>query len=206
MSWNGPLLISAPTRLQGIFFWDLVIFLIEGLLFLLTGFQMRSRFEASKAFPLDDILFATALVAVIVIVARFAWVYPANYLPWLLNKRLGVRDPLPSWRTAFVIAFTGVRGAVSLAAALALPFALPDGESFPYRDLILFVTFGVIFITLVGIGLGLPPVVRWLGVNDAGRAENIAEHESEIEARREALGVAVKSLDAMTEDRELSDE
>ena len=78
----------------------------------------------------------------------------------------------------FVIAFTGVRGAVSLAAALALPFALPNGEAFPYRDLILFVTFGVIFITLVGLGLGLPPVVRWLGVAQAGREEHIAEHEA----------------------------
>jgi NhaP-type Na+/H+ or K+/H+ antiporter len=83
---------------------------------------------------------------------------------------------------------------------------LPDGESFPYRDLILFVSFGVIFITLVGLGLGLPPVVRWLGVADAGRTESIAEHESEIAARREALGVALKSLDAITDDRELSDE
>ena len=64
MSWNGPLLISSATRLQGIFFWDLVIYLIEGLLFLLTGFQMRSLFERSKAFPLDDILFTTALVTV----------------------------------------------------------------------------------------------------------------------------------------------
>jgi len=206
MSWNGPLLISSATRLQGIFFWDLIIYLIEGLLFLLTGFQMRSLFAQSKAFPLDDILSATALVAVIVIVARFAWVYPATYLPRLWNKRLRARDPMPSWRTVFVIAFTGVRGAVSLAAALALPFALPDGESFPYRDLILFVSFGVIFITLVGVGLGLPPVVRWLGVADAGRAESIAEHESEIAARREALGAALKSLDAITDDRELSDE
>jgi Na+/H+ antiporter len=206
ISWNGPLWISSATRLQGIFFWDLIIYLIEGLLFLLTGFQMRSLLEKSKAFPLDDILIATALVAAIVIVARFAWVYPATYLPRLLNRRLRERDPMPSWRTVFVIAFTGVRGAVSLAAALALPFALPDGESFPYRDLILFVSFGVIFITLVGLGLGLPPVVRWLGVARAGRDEQEAEHESEIAARREALGAALKSLDAITDDRELSDE
>src|SRR4051812_16527785 len=164
VSWNGPLLISSATRLQGIFFWDLVIYLIEGFLFLLTGFQMRLLFEKSKAFPLDEILIATALVAGIVIVARFAWVYPATYLPRLINPRLRARDPMPSWRTVFVVAFTGVRGAVSLAAALALPFALPSGEDFPYRDLILFVSFGVILITLVGLGLGLPPVVRWLGV------------------------------------------
>jgi Na+/H+ antiporter len=205
MSWNGPLLISSATRLQGIFFWDLVIYLIEGLLFLLTGFQMRLLFEKSKAFPLQDILFATALVAVIVVIARFAWVFPATYLPRLL-KRVRERDPSPPWQWPFVLAFTGVRGAVSLAAALALPFALPGGEDFPYRDLILFVTFGVIFITLVGLGLGLPPVVRWLGLAQAGRAEHQAEHESEIAARREALAEALKSLDAITDDRELSDE
>jgi CPA1 family monovalent cation:H+ antiporter len=199
-------LIPSATRLQGIFFWDLVIYLIEGLLFLLTGFQMRSLFEKSKAFPLDDILFATALVAVIVIAARFAWVYPAIYLPRVLSKRLRTRDPSPPWRNVFVIAFTGVRGAVSLAAALALPYVLPNGEAFPYRDLILFVSFGVIFITLVGLGSGLPLVVRWLGVARDGRAEHRAAHESEITARREALNAALRSLDAITDDRELSDE
>jgi monovalent cation/hydrogen antiporter len=206
MSWNGPLLISSATRLQGIFFWDLVIFLIEGLLFLLTGFQMRSLLEKSKAFPLHDILFATALVAVMVIVARFAWAYPATYLPRLWSKRLRERDPPPPWQWVFVLSFTGVRGAVSLAAALALPFTLPNGDGFPYRDLILFVTFGVIFITLVGLGLGLAPVIRWLGIAQVARDEHLAEHESEIAARREALEVALKSLDAITDDREVSGE
>ncbi len=206
MSWNGPLLISSATRLQGIFFWDLVIYLVEGLLFLLTGFQMRSLFEKSKAFPLDEILFATALVTAIIIVARFAWVYPALYLPRFLNPRLRARDPYPPWQNPFVIAFTGVRGAVSLAAALALPFTLPNGDAFPHRDLILFVSFGVIFITLVGLGSTLPLVVRWLGVTETGRAEHVAEHEAEIAARREALDAALKSLDAITNDRELTDE
>ncbi len=205
ISWNGPLWISSATRLQGIFFWDLVIYLIEGLLFLLTGFQMRLLVEKSKAFALDDILLATALVTIIIVVARFAWVYPATYLPRLL-KRVRDREPAPPWQWAFVIAFTGVRGAVSLAAALALPLALPGGEGFPYRDLILFVSFGVIFITLVGLGLGLPLVVKWLGVAQVGRDEHRAEHESELAARREALAAALTSLDAMTDDRELSDE
>jgi monovalent cation/hydrogen antiporter len=167
---------------------------------------MRLLFEKSKAFPLQDILLATALVAIIVIVARFAWVFPATYLPRLISKRTRGRDPSPSWQAAFVVAFTGVRGAVSLAAALALPFALPNGEAFPYRDMILFVAFGVIFITLVGLGSGLPLVVRWLGLAKDGRSENIAEHEAEIAARREALAAALRSLDAITDDRELSDE
>jgi Na+/H+ antiporter len=205
ISWNGPLLISAATRLQGIFFWDLVIYLIEGLLFLLTGFQMRLLFEKSKAFPLGDILSTTALVAVVIIVARFAWVFPAIYGPRLL-KRVREYDPSPPWQWAFVIAFTGVRGAVSLAAALALPFALPNGDGFPNRDLILFVSFGVILITLVGMGLGLPLVVKLLGITQAGRDEHVAEHEAEIAARRQALDAALKSLDAITDDREISDE
>jgi CPA1 family monovalent cation:H+ antiporter len=206
ISWNGPLLIAAATRLQGIFFWDLVIYLIEGLLFLLTGFQLRALFEKSKAFPLQDIVVATLLVAAIVIVARFAWVYPATYLPRLLSKRLRTRDPAPSWRAVFVIGFTGVRGAVSLAAALALPLALPSGQGFPDRDLIQFVSFGVILITLVGLGLTLPSVVRLLGVAKEARHEHKAEHQSEIAARREALAVALRQLDDITDDRELSDE
>jgi Na+/H+ antiporter len=206
MSWNGPILISAATRLQGIFFWDLVVYLIEGLLFLLTGFQMRSLIERSKAFPLDEILISIAIVVAVVIIARFVWVFSASYLSRLLNKALSEREPLPGWQGIFVIAFTGVRGTVSLAAALALPFALPGGDAFPYRDLILFCSFGVIFITLVGLGLTLPLVTRWLGLADAGRTEHVAELQAEIAARREALGAALKSLDEITDDRELSDE
>jgi CPA1 family monovalent cation:H+ antiporter len=206
VSWNGPLWISSATRLQGIFFWDLVIYLIEGLLFLLTGFQMRLLYEKSKAFPLDDILLATALVAGIVIVARFVWVYPATYLPRVMSPTLRRRDPSPPWQWVFILSFAGVRGAVSLAAALALPFALASGDAFPNRDLVLFIAFGVIFVTLVGLGFSLPMVVRWLGVADAAHNEHIAEHQSEIAARREALDAALRSLDAIIEKRDLSDE
>jgi monovalent cation/hydrogen antiporter len=205
-SWNGPLLISFATRLQGIFFWDLVIYLIEGLLFLLTGFEMRALFEKSKAFPLGNILIATALVTAIVVIARFVWVYPAIYLPRWLSKSLRKRDPSPPWQWAFILSFAGIRGAVSLAASLALPLVLANGEPFPDRDMILFVAFGVILITLVGMGLSLSPVVRWLGVADAGRSELVAAHQAEITARREALDAALKSLDGLAERCELSDE
>jgi monovalent cation/hydrogen antiporter len=175
-------------------------------LFLLTGFQMRSIYEQSKAFPLHDIIGATALVAVIIIVARFAWVFPATYLPRWTSRRLRARDPSPPWQWAFVLAFTGVRGAVSLAAALALPFFLDNGKAFPYRDLVLFVAFGVIVVTLVGLGLSLPLVVRALGLAQTARAEHVAEHEQEIAARREALDAALRRLETITMDRELSAE
>ena len=203
VSWNGPLLISAATRLQGIFFWDLIIYLIEGLLFLLTGAQMRLLIAKSKAFPLPEILTAIVLVSAIVVVARFAWVYPGTYLPRLLSARLAARDPLPSWRTVFLIAFTGVRGAVSLAAALALPFAMPSGDDFPYRDMILFVAFGVILITLIGLGLTLPLVVRALGLADVGHAEHDREHEAELAARRDVLATTRSSIDEIARTRQL---
>lgn len=205
ISWNGPLLISAATRLQGIFFWDLVIYLVEGLLFLMTGFQLRLMFEKSRGLLFDEVMLITALVLIVVVVARFAWVFPATYGPRLI-ERVRRRDPAPNWRPVFVIAFTGVRGAVSLAAALALPFTLGNGEPFPYRDLILLVSFNVILMTLLGLGLGLPLVVRLLGLASTARQEHDAEHASEINARREALGAALASLDAMTNDRELSEE
>ena len=207
MSWNGPLLISSATRLQGIFFWDLVIYLIEGLLFLLTGFQMRSLFEKSKAFPL----------------ARHPVRDRAGHRhDHRRALRLGVSRDLPAAAVvkarahprsvAAVAECVRARASPACAARSRWPrhwrcrSRCPTARAFPYRDLILFVTFGVIFITLVGFGLALPPVVRWLGVAEAGRAEHVAEHESEIAARREALDAALKSLDAITDDRELSDE
>lgn len=205
VSWNGPLLISSATRLQGVFFWDLVIWLIEGSLFLLIGFQMRQLLEKTNAIPVSEALIAIALVSAIVIVARFAWVFPATYIPRWINKRLAARDPAPSWRQTFVVAFTGIRGAVSLAAALAIPLSLPGGEAFPHRDLILFVAFGVIFVTLVGLGLTLPFVVRMLHLGDHGHAEETEEREREIAARRAIIGFGRQHLDGMIANRDLSE-
>jgi CPA1 family monovalent cation:H+ antiporter len=205
VSWNGPLLISASTRLQGIFFWDVVIWLIEGVLFLMIGFQMRFLMEKSKAVPLNEIVTAVALTSVIVIAARFIWVFPGTYLTRYINKRLAARDPAPSWRAIVVIGFTGIRGVVSLAVALALPLTLPSGQEFPHRDLILFASFGVIIVTLVGIGLTLPILVKALGLSQHGRAEERHEREAEISARRQMIHAGRKYLDGLIESRKLSD-
>jgi CPA1 family monovalent cation:H+ antiporter len=205
ISWNGPLLISSATRLQGVFFWDLTIYLIEGLLFLLTGLQMRLLIEKSKSFPLQDILMTTALVFVLVVVARFVWVTVATYLPRLLSPALRARDPVPHWKMVFVIGFTGVRGAVSLAAALALPLTMPNGEGFPHRDLILFVSFGVILTTMIGIGLTLPAVVTWLGISKLGREEAREEREAETQARRLAIKTTRETFEGIKSEKELSD-
>jgi CPA1 family monovalent cation:H+ antiporter len=109
-------------------------------------------------------LIATAITTAIVIAARFVWMFPATYIPRWLSPALRKRDPRRAGRQPFFLAFTGVRGVVSLAAALAIPLYTIEPEPFPQRDLILFVTFGVIVVTLVGQGLMLPSVVRWLGL------------------------------------------
>jgi monovalent cation/hydrogen antiporter len=206
VSWRGPLLIPSATRLQGIFFWDLIIYLIEGFIFLVMGLQARTLLSRIPTYSLGDLLLAVALTTAIVIVARFIWVFPAVYLPRWFSPSLARRDPSPPWQWAVLLGFVGVRGVVSLAAALAIPFLTSDGQVFPYRDLILFVTFGVIVITLIAQGLMLPSVIRWLGLAKDADLERSSEHEAELAARQEAIEVARRQLEEMLEKRELPDE
>ena len=206
VSWNGPRLISSATRLQGIFFWDLLVYLVEGLVFLITGLEARALIEKAPTFPLRELLFATILTTAIVIAARFIWVFPATYIPRWVSTSLAKRDPSPAWQGPFTIAFTGVRGVVSLAAALAIPFTLNNGQPFPHRDGILFITFGVIIMTLVGLGLMLPLVVRWIGVTRIGKEERVGAIQAELDARISALDEVEKRLEKFVADRQLPDE
>jgi CPA1 family monovalent cation:H+ antiporter len=203
VSWRGPLLISSATRLQGFFFWDLIIYVIEGFVFLITGLQARTLIEHATLDQLRGLLLATLLTSAVIIVARFVWQYPATYIPRWISPSLRKRDPSPPWQWPFVIAFTGVRGVVSLAAALAIPLTLANGAPFPHRDLILFIAFGVIIVTIVGIGLTLPLVVRWLGLADTAEAERRREHEAELAARFEMMEAALAHLDGLIEQRRL---
>src|SRR5262245_1309485 len=206
VSWNGPLLIPAATRLQGIFFWDLVVYLLEGLVFLVTGLQIRTLLDRMDTILLRDPLLAILLTVAVVIVARFVWVYPAIYLPRWLSPALARRDPLPPWQWVFFLAFVGVRGVVSLAAALAIPLTTLAGAPFPYRDLILFVAFGLIVVTLVGQGLLLPSVVRWLGLGSHAADERARENAAELSARAEALNVVQNRLDQLAGDGRIAPE
>jgi monovalent cation/hydrogen antiporter len=203
VSWNGPRLISAATRLQGIFFWEFFIYLVEGMVFLITGLQARTLIAGIRDYSLSELAFSAAIVSAVVIVSRFLWMYPATYLPRWLFAAIRRKDPSPPWQWPFLLAFAGVRGIVSLAAALAIPFTTLNGAPFPQRDLILFVTFSVILVTLIGQGLLLPAVVRWLGLAHAGRRERHADRAEEFEARRRAIETAIERLDQLARDRRL---
>ncbi len=206
VSWNGPLLIPAATRLQGIFFWDLVVYLLEGFVFLVTGMQVRTVFIQMQAVPWHHFAYAILLTVAVVIATRFIWVYPAALLPRWLSPALARLDPLPPWRWLFFLGFVGVRGVVSLAAALAIPLYTAAGEPFPDRNLILFVTFGVIVVTLIGQGLLLQPLVRWLGLNEHAAGERRRENEAELAARAGALDLARSRLDGFVADGRVSPE
>jgi CPA1 family monovalent cation:H+ antiporter len=203
ISWNGLRLISAATRLQGIFFWDFLVYLVEGMVFLITGLQARALLPGMASYSISELATAAALVSAVVIATRFAWVYPAAYLPRWLVPAIRHKDPTPPWQWLFVIAFTGIRGAVSLAAALAIPFTKLDGTAFPDRDLILFLTFCVIIVTIVGEGLTLPLVTRALGLANAGRRERQQERSEEFTARRRAIESAIERLDRLTTERDV---
>jgi monovalent cation/hydrogen antiporter len=206
ISWNGLRLISAATRLQGIFFWDFFIYLIEGMVFLITGLQARTLIARISEHAITELAVSAAVVSAVVITTRFIWMYPATYLPRWLFPPLKRRDPSPPWQWPFVLAFTGVRGIVSLAAALAIPFATANGQPFPDRDLILFLTFSVILVTLVGQGLLLPAVIRALGLAHAGRLERHADRVEEHKARRQGIEAAIERLEQLISERNLSED
>jgi CPA1 family monovalent cation:H+ antiporter len=206
ISWNGLRLISARTRLQGIFFWDFFIYLTEGMVFLVTGLQAREIMTGFASYSKTELLESAVIVCAVVILARFIWMYPATYLPRWLLPSLARRDPAPPWQWPFALAFTGIRGVVSLAAALAIPLVTGGGEPFPHRDLILILTFAVILVTLVGQGLLFPAVMRSLGLADAGRLEYAAELREEIAARRQAVEVAIRRLDTLAQEYSLAPE
>ncbi len=206
VSWRGPLQISAATRLQGIFFWDLVIYLIDGLVFLYTGLQLRMLVERIHLGELHGLLLVTALTAVIAIAARLLWTFPAVYVPRWISKQLAARDPAPPWQTAFMVGFTGIRGVVSLAAALAVPIATRDGKPFPHRDMFLFVAFSVIVITLVGQGLSLPRLIRWLDLARGGEQETRLELEQQRAARHHVIDHAARALEQIAAERAVPDD
>jgi monovalent cation/hydrogen antiporter len=203
ISWNGPLFISAATRLQGVFFWSLLIYLVEGMVFLVTGLQARKVIAGIGNYSLHELVLSAAVVSAVVIVARFIWMYPATYLPRWLYPPLKRRDPSPPWQWPFILAFTGVRGIVSLAAALAIPLVTANGQAFPNRDLILFLTFTVIFVTLVFQGSMLRSVIRALGLARAGQKERCVDWAEEYQAREQALQAAIEQLDQLCAERNL---
>jgi len=183
-----PELLTFKTRLQGGPFWETLEFLLNGFVFILIGLQLPGVLGSlsGHATPIGRLVWYALLISLAVIVIRILWVFPATYLPRLVFRKLCRRDPHPPWRHVTIVAWTGMRGVVSLAAALAVPFTIQNGSAFPGRELILFLTFVVIVATLVVQGLTLPLLIRWLGIQD-DRSMEKEEREARLQANRAAL-------------------
>jgi len=180
---------SPEVRLQIWGFWDSFVFILNGLVFVLIGLQLPHVLAGIKGYRLTTLLLYGALFSALVIVLRLLWIFPGAFLANRIRTRiLHQNEKLPSARALLVTGWTGMRGVISLAVAIALP------DAFPQRDLIIFLAFSVIFVTLVLQGLTLPFVVRMLGVASAGGPKNEIEREEES-ARREMLQSALHYLE-----------
>jgi len=182
LGWRLPEITNSATRFEAGPFWDMVEFLLNGIVFILIGLELPEVIRGLVGYAL--------LISLAVIAIRILWVFPATYLPRLLIPSLRARDPYPAWQHVTLVAWTGMRGVVSLAAALALPLTINNGPNagtpFPGRDLILFLTFTVILVTLVLQGLSLPYLIRRLKVKGDSASER-EEREARLSANRAAL-------------------
>ncbi|GAC1308068.1 MAG: Na+/H+ antiporter [Vulcanimicrobiaceae bacterium] len=173
--------------------WDMLTFLLNGLVFLLIGLQLRTIVR-DPAFALRELWIGLAVSALVVVV-RLAWVYPATYVPRLLFPSIARHEGVPTKSFIFIIGWSGMRGIVSLASALAVPRFAASGAPFPGRSTIVFVAFCVIFVTLVFQGLSLIPILRWLKVEGD---DDIARREMEV--RVAALRAGIDRMRALESD------
>ena len=188
--WRSPEIISSRTRLQVRPVWGLVNFILNGLIFILIGLQLPEVLQSLSGHSWGQMIGYASVILIPVILVRLVWVFAASYIPRIFSRKFCVNNPLLNWRQVALVGWTGMRGVDSLAAALAVPLFVKDGSSFPGRDLIFFLTFAVIFGTLVLQGLSLAPVIRWLQVVD----DHVLEKE-EKKARLKANQAALKKLE-----------
>jgi CPA1 family monovalent cation:H+ antiporter len=192
MGIRAPRILAPRTRLQGYFVWDILDFLVNAILFVLIGLQLRSVTDGLGGYSGGELAGYALVVTAAVVLTRLVWFFTTPYLIRLLDRRPSQRARRRSARTRLVVAWSGMRGAVSLAVALALPLTTDAGARFPQRDLIIFLTFGVIFFTLVVQGLSLPALIRRLRIDDGG-----ADADEELRARLVATKAALAELDTL---------
>lgn len=178
---------SAKTRIESRASWELVLFMINGLVFTLIGLQLPTVLHNLDGGLSGIYLWYAAVTIFVVMAVRMLWVFPATYLPRYLSSAISRRDPPPPWRIVMILGWTGMRGIVSLAAALAIPATLANGENFPNRDLLIFLAYSVVLATLLIPSATLPLLLRFAGFKDDG-----SEQREETKARVRATEAAVE--------------
>ena len=195
MGWHTPELTTVETRLQGAGFWTIFSYVLNALLFGLVGLQLQPILDSLHGFSWQELIGYAALVWAIVFLIRIVYGYPIAYIPRWISRSLRERDPAPPWQFVTFIAWAGMRGGVTLAAALAIPLTTDSGAPFPDRSLVIFLAFSVVLATLVLQGLSLPAVVRILGLE-----EDDGDAREEAKARIHAAEAATARLDELVEE------
>src|SRR4051812_29505635 len=200
LGWKAPKLIAPSTRLQVYGVWEVTVFFLNSFLFVLIGLQLPAILDSLSGSSAGDLALYAVAVAAAVILTRIVCTPLVAYVPRLLFRRIRERDPYPPWQQVALVSWNGMRGAVSLAAALDLPLTTDAGLPFPERDLIIFLTFSVILVTLLLQGLSLPALIRKLDVQDD------SEIEAESKARLKSAKAALQRLDELREEEWTRDE
>ncbi|MGW4437875.1 Na+/H+ antiporter [Streptomyces sp. NPDC004596] len=175
--------VDFATRLQEEAVWKMVAFILESAVFALIGLQLPVVLKGLGEYEGLTAAWYAVVIFVVVVLARFVWVYPAAFVPRLLSERIRTREENPTWRGAMVTSWAGMRGVVSLAIAFSIPLTVHGGHPFPQRNLILFLTFTTVIGTLVLQGVTLPPLIRLLKFPSRDRqAETLAEANAQAQA------------------------
>lgn len=182
----SPEIVSAKTRVIARSAWNLLVFMLNSLIFILIGIQLSGITGRLAGHTPGQLLLYGAMVSSVAILVRFAWIYAVAYIPRMFSAAVRAREAPPAEAEVFIMSWCGMRGIVSLAAALALPLAMDSGAPFPQRDLVIFLTFIVIAVTLVVQGLSLPPLIRRLKVG-ADWSMNEEEHRAKVAMARAAM-------------------
>lgn len=204
LGWNAPRMFSPPTRIQAYSFWEILVFGINATLFLLLGLELPAVFDGIDGTPVTTVVWNAAAVVAGVIAVRFLWVFGTAGSRGLMRRARRLPRPPSMWRQRTLVAWTGMRGAVSLATALAIPVALDDGTPFPNREMVIFLAYVTILATVLGQGLSLPWLIRRLGLAGVGVDQTAAlERQARLEAFDAALDRAEELRDEPWVPREL---
>lgn len=180
MGYHAQDIYTYDARMQMQSVWDTLVFLMNGVVFILIGLQLPGIMEGIEKYSIQDAIRYGVVISLTAILVRIVWIFPATYLPRILSPYVRRQEANPGWKSVFIVAWSGMRGVVSLASALTIPLTLSNGAIFPYRNLILFITFCVILFTLVLQGLSLPFIIRALKIKipDTEAKQRLAIHHA----------------------------
>ncbi|AII51771.1 Na+/H+ antiporter [Hymenobacter sp. APR13] len=190
LSFRSHRVFDADTRLQATSVWASVGFALNGLVFILIGLELPVVVEGLGTYSLGQAIGYGLIISVLVIVIRLVWMFPAAFVPRWLFRSIRTQEASPGWQGPLIIGWAGMRGVVSLASALSVPLLLSNGQEFPQRNLMLFITFVVILVTLVFQGLTLPLLIRFTGVENLEERMPTDAQEAGIRLRLRHVALA----------------